>query len=101
MSAHDNISGDASLSFPNNLGGGGRLSMNDDPALDAELKAAAVLSGDARAEAYRAAAKKAYDAQVIIPVAELQSRLLLSERVSDQANGFTDIILRLVDFKAK
>mgnify|MGYP001220195381 FL=1 len=101
MSAHDNISGDASLSFPNNLGGGGRLSMNDDPALDEELKAAGGLSGEARAAAYQAAAKQAYDANIIIPIAELQSRLVLSDRVDYQANGFTDIILRLVDFKVK
>ncbi|WP_011581284.1 MULTISPECIES: ABC transporter substrate-binding protein [Chelativorans] len=95
MSAHDNISGDASLSFPNNFGSGGRLSMADDADLDARLAAAAVLSGDARTAAYRDIAREAYAEHIVIPVAELQSRLLLSDRVNYQSNGFTDIELHL------
>ena len=101
MSAHDNISGDASLSFPNNIGSGGRLSMNTDPEMDAALAAAATMSGEERTNAYRAAATKAYAEKIVIPIAELQSRLLLSDRVEYQANGFTDVMLHLADITLK
>jgi peptide/nickel transport system substrate-binding protein len=100
MSTHDNISGDASLSFPNNFGSAGRLSMNDDK-LDAPIKAAGALAGDARATAYRDVAKQAYGQQLVIPIAALQSRLLTSGKVAYQSNGFTDIELHLAEVKHK
>lgn len=98
---HDNISGDASLSFPNYFGSAGRLSMANDPDLDAKLTAAAVLAGDERTAAYREIAKLGYGQEIIIPIAALQSRLLTSDRVSYEANGFTDIELHLSDVKHK
>ncbi|WP_330999215.1 ABC transporter substrate-binding protein [Oryzicola mucosus] len=98
---HDNISGDASLSFPNYFSSGGRLSMANDTALDEKLAKAATLVGDERTAAYRDIAKAAYGEEIIIPVAALQSRLLTSDKVSYEANGFTDIELHLADVKKK
>lgn len=98
---HDNISGDASLSFPNYFGSSGRLSMANDPELDAKLATAATLSGDERTAAYREIAAIGYSQEIVIPIAALQSRLLTSDKVSYQANGFTDIELHLSDVTPK
>ncbi|HTJ56461.1 MAG TPA: ABC transporter substrate-binding protein [Devosiaceae bacterium] len=101
MATHDNISGDASLSFPNYFGSAGHLSVANDPSLDTALVSAAALDGKARAAAYQQIARKAYDAEIVIPVAALESRLLTSSKVSYEANGFTDIELHLADVKHK
>jgi len=98
---HDNISGDASMSFPTYFGTEARLSMADDEALNERLLAANALVGDERTEAYRAIAQEAYDMQIILPIAALQSRLLTSDKVSYEANGFTDIEIHLADVKRR
>jgi peptide/nickel transport system substrate-binding protein len=98
-SAHANMSGDASLSFPNFFTSKGRLGVANDKELDSQLAAAAVAGGDARTQAYRGAAKRAYDQEIVIPIAVLDSRLLTSAKVSYQANGFTDMELHLADVR--
>jgi peptide/nickel transport system substrate-binding protein len=99
---HDNVSGDASLSFPTYFGTAARLSMASDTAQDAALAAANTLDDPkARAEAFRAIAEHAYEEQIILPIAALQSRLLTSDKVAYEANGFTDIEIHLADVKRK
>jgi len=100
-SSHNNISGDGSLTFPNFLGSGGRLSVVDNAELDAKLAAAATASGEDRAAAYREIAQYAYDQELVIPVAALQGLLLTSDRIAYEADGFTDIELHLSDVKHK
>lgn len=98
---HDNISGDASMSFPTYFGTEARLSMSTDADLQARLQAASALVGDERTAAYRAIAETAYAQEMILPIAALQSRLLTSDRVAYTANGFTDIEIHLSDVAAK
>lgn len=98
---HDNVSGDASLSFPTYFGTEARLSMASDADLNKRLEQAGTLVGRARIDAYRAIAKTGYEQQIILPIAALQSRLLTSSKVSYKANGFTDIEIHLADVKRK
>lgn len=98
---HDNVSGDASLSFPTYFGTEARLSMATDTALSKKLDEAGTLVGQERIDAYRAISKAAYDQQIILPIAALQSRLLTSSKISYKANGFTDIEIHLSDVKRK
>ncbi len=99
---HDNVSGDASLSFPTYFGTAARLSMASDTSQDEKLAEAGTLTDPtARTDAYRAIAQHAYEQQIILPIAALQSRLLTSDKVSYQANGFTDIEIHLADVKRK
>ncbi|SFZ84612.1 peptide/nickel transport system substrate-binding protein [Devosia enhydra] len=98
---HDNISGDASMSFPTYFGTEARLSMSTDAELHARLMEAATLVGEERTAAYRAIAETAYGQEIIVPIAALQSRLLTSGKVSYEANGFTDIEIHLSDVTHK
>jgi peptide/nickel transport system substrate-binding protein len=98
MVTHDNISGDASLSYPNYFGNSGHVSGLDNDAVQSALLKAATLSGPARAAAYQAIARTAYDdLQAIVPIAELRGLLMLSNRVHYQANGFTNLEVKLSD----
>ncbi|CDN51943.1 ABC transporter substrate-binding protein [Neorhizobium galegae] len=98
---HDNVSGDASLSFPTYFGSEARLSMASDADLNKRLEQAGTLVGQARIDAYRAISKTAYEQQIILPIAALQSRLLTSSKVTYKANGFTDIEIHLADVTRK
>jgi peptide/nickel transport system substrate-binding protein len=100
-SAHANMSGDASLSFPNFFSSHGRLGLADDKQIDSGLAKAAMATGDARTAAYRDVAKRAYDQQIVIPVAVLENRLLTSDKVTYEANGFTDMELHLADVRRR
>jgi peptide/nickel transport system substrate-binding protein len=98
MITHDNVSGDASFSFPLYFSSTGHLSMLDDTTIDSLLTQAAAASGAARNTLYQQAASEIYGQQAAVtPVAELSGLMTLSNRVSYIPNGLTNLDLLLSD----
>jgi len=97
VGSHDNVSGDGTFTFPNNIGNG-CCSTVGDPKVDSLIAQADVAEGSERASLYQQAAKQEYvhDA-AIIPVAELFSLLQLGKGVEYQPNGLTGLQLHIAD----
>ncbi|WP_368496466.1 ABC transporter substrate-binding protein [Herbiconiux sp. A18JL235] len=96
--SHDNVSGDASFTFPKYMGSEGSNSTVRSPEIDALLQQAELAVGDERSGLYQEAASYEYDeVGAFLPIA-LQSKLLmLGPGIEYEPNGLTGIELRISD----
>ncbi|MBR7744803.1 hypothetical protein KC207_16020 [Phycicoccus sp. BSK3Z-2] len=96
--SHDNISGDASFTFPKYVASSGTNSTLQSDAIDEHIAEAETLSGEERAAEYQEAARVLYEEEfAIVPVA-LQTKLLqLGPGVEYEPNGLTGVELRIGD----
>ncbi|GAA0929008.1 ABC transporter substrate-binding protein [Pseudonocardia zijingensis] len=96
--SHDNISGDASFSFPKYMAGDGSNSTIRNPEIDALLAEAEQAGGAERAALYQRAAEIEYrDVNAFLPIA-LQSKLLmLGPGIEYQPNSLTGVELSVAD----
>jgi peptide/nickel transport system substrate-binding protein len=96
--SHDNVSGDASFSFPKYMASDGSNSTIRSPQIDALLAEAEKAVGDERAALYQQAAAREYaDVNAFLPIA-LQSKLLmLGPGIEYQPNSLTGVELTVAD----
>ncbi|MFD1715236.1 ABC transporter substrate-binding protein [Amnibacterium flavum] len=96
--SHDNISGDASFTFPKYVASTGTNSTLENSEIDALIAEAETKSGDERAELYQEASKLLYDEEfTLVPIA-LQTKLLrLAPGIDYEPNGLTGVELRISD----
>jgi peptide/nickel transport system substrate-binding protein len=94
--SHDNISGDASFTYPKYVASTGNNSTLEDSEIDALIAEAETKSGDERAELYQEASRLLYEENfALIPIA-LQTKLIrLAPGVEYQPNGLTGVELRI------
>ena len=94
--SHDNITGDASFTFNSYVLSTGPNSTIRSSEIDELLAQADRASDGERASFYQDAARVLYeDVAAIIPIAEQNKLILLSDRVEYAPNGLTGIELRL------
>lgn len=96
--SHDNVSGDASFSFPKYMASDGSNSTIRSPQIDALLAEAEGAASDERAALYQEAAALEYaDVNAFLPIA-LQSKLLmLGPGIEYQPNSLTGVELTVAD----
>lgn len=96
--SHDNVTGDASFSFPKYMASDGSNSTIRSPEVDNLLQDAELAVGEDRARLYQEAASYQYDQIAgFLPIA-LQSKLLmLGPGIEYQPNGLTGVELRVSD----
>lgn len=96
--SHDNVTGDASFTFPKYMASEGSNSTIRSPEVDDLLQRAELAVGDQRAQLYREAASYEYDDIAgFLPIA-LQSKLLmLGPGIEYEPNGLTGVELRVSD----
>ena len=96
--SHDNVSGDATFTFPKYIGSEGANSTISNPEIDTLLAEAELAVGDERAALFAQAARVEYEeVGAYIPIA-LQSKLIkLAAGIEYQPNGLTGVELRVSD----
>lgn len=96
--SHDNVTGDASFTFPKYMAGDGSNSSVRSPEIDKLLQDAERAVGEDRARLYQEAASYQYDQIAgFLPIA-LQSKLLmLGPGIEYQPNGLTGVELQVSD----
>lgn len=96
--SHDNVTGDASFTFPKYMAGDGSNSTIRSPEIDSLLREAELAVGEDRARLYQEAATYQYNEIAgFVPLA-LQSKLLmLGPGVEYEPNGLTGVELRVSD----
>ena len=96
--SHDNVSGDASFTFPKYIGGEGANSTIKNSEIDELLAEAELAVGDERASLYAEAARVEYEeVGAYIPIA-LQSKLImLAAGIEYQPTGLSGVELRISD----
>lgn len=96
--SHDNVTGDASFTFPKYMASDGSNSTIRSPEVDTLLREAELAVGEDRARLYQQAASYEHDRIAgFLPIA-LQSKLLmLGPGIEYQPNGLTGVELRVSD----
>jgi len=96
--SHDNISGDASFTYPKYVASSGTNSTLENADIDALIAEAETKSGDERAALFQQASRLLYEEDfAIVPVA-LQTKLLkLAPGIEYEPNGLTGVELRIGD----
>ncbi|AQA06147.1 hypothetical protein BVC93_05280 [Mycobacterium sp. MS1601] len=96
--SHDNVTGDASFTFPKYMAGDGSNSTIRSPEIDDLLQQAELAVGEDRARLYQEAASYEYTQIAgFLPIA-LQSKLLmLGPGIEYEPNGLTGVELRVSD----
>jgi peptide/nickel transport system substrate-binding protein len=96
--SHDNLTGDASFSYPKYIASTGVNSTINDKTIDDLLKKAAVAQGDERAAFYQQASKQEYDnVAAMIPFCEVLSRMMIGPAITYKANPLSNNSLRIAD----
>ena len=96
--SHDNISGDASFTYPKYVASSGTNSTLQNADIDELIAEAETKSGDERAELYQQASRLLYEEDfTLVPVALQTKLLLLGAGVEYEPNGLTGVELRIGD----
>ncbi len=96
--SHDNVSGDASFTYPKYVSSQGTNSTLQNADIDALLAQAEASTGDERDEAYQEASRILYEEEfAIVPIALQTKILLLAPGVEYEPNGLTGVELRISD----
>jgi len=96
--SHDNISGDASFTFPKYVASTGTNSTLENPEIDSLITEAETKAGDERAELYQEASRILYEEEfTLVPIALQTKLLLLAPGVEYEPNGLTGVELRIGD----
>ena len=100
--SHDNITGDASFSYPKYVSSKGVNSTIRSQKIDDLLAKAAKAQGEERASLYQAASKEEYDNVVaLVPFCAVTSLMTIGPNVSYKANPLTNNSLRIADVTIK
>lgn len=96
--SHDNISGDASFTYPKYVASAGTNATIENPAIDALIAEAETKTGDERAELYQEASKLLYEEEfTLVPIALQTKLILLAPGIDYEPNGLTGVELRIGD----
>jgi peptide/nickel transport system substrate-binding protein len=94
--SHDNISGDASFSYPKYVASTGTNSTIENAAIDALIAEAETKTGDERADLYQEASRLLYEEEfTLVPIALQTKLILLAPGVEYEPNGLTGVELRI------
>ncbi|GAA1995116.1 hypothetical protein JL107_08105 [Nakamurella flavida] len=96
--SHDNVSGDASFTFPKYMASDGTNSTIRSPEIDDLLARADVAGGEERAALYQQAnAFEQQEVAAMIPIASQSKLMMLAEGIEYQPNSLSGVELRIAD----
>jgi len=96
--SHDNISGDASFTYPKYVSSNGANSTLQNDEIDALIAKAEMETGESRAATYQEASRLLYEEEfTLVPVALQTKLLMLGTGIEYEPNGLTGVELRIGD----